>query len=109
MKIIITESQLNSAYWKYLKYILGDLTEVHSRVVPENRFWKNDEYGVVLELEPAGHLMSDLWVHKDIWNNFSNFFSLSYIETKNVFMELFEEHLGIFNFIPISATIFNNL
>jgi hypothetical protein len=96
MKIIITESQLNGAYWKYLKYLLGNLTEVQSDKYPTYRFWKNDEYGVVLELRKSGNL----WVHSEIWTNFSEFFSLQYNETQQVMKSLLEEHLKLGGITP---------
>ena len=97
MKIIITESQLSGIYWKYLKFLLGDLTEVHSDVYPDSRFWKNDKHGVVLELTKSG----DLWVHYEIWVNFSDFFSLEYEETQQVIKNLLEEHLKLGGITPI--------
>jgi hypothetical protein len=97
MKIIITESQLNSAYWKYLKYLLGDITEVHSDKYPTSRFWKNDEYGVVLQFKKKGFL----WVNKNIWDNFENFFQLKYFEVKEIFKKLFEELLNLTGILPI--------
>ena len=96
MKIIITESQLSGIYWKYLKYLLGDLTEVHSEKYPDSRFWKNDKYGVVLELRKSGIL----YVHYNIWNSFSDFFSLQYDETSQVMKGLLEEHLKLGEITP---------
>ena len=91
MKIIITENQLNKSYWQYLKYLLGDLTEYYSEIGTNSRFWKNDEYGIVLELKKTGIL----YVHYAIWNNFSNFFSLQFEETQQVMKDLLEEHLKL--------------
>ena len=96
MKIIITESQLNGAYWKYLKYLLGDLIEVQSKRFPDSRFWKNDEYGVVLELNDE----DNFWVLYEIWNDFSTFFSLTYDETQQVMKSLFERHLNLERISP---------
>ena len=76
---------------EYLLYILGQLTEVNSEKHPNSRFWKNEEYGVVLELEKSG----TLWVHYKIWRNFSNFFSLLYSETKQVMKNVLEEYLNL--------------
>ena len=101
MKYLITENQLNVVYWDYLKYLLGDLTEVHSEKYSDSRFWSNDEYGVVLELEKSGYL----WVRRDIWYFFSNFFSLEYRETKQIMKSLLVEHLklGGITFTPLIA------
>ena len=97
MKIIITENQLNVVYWDYLKYLFGDLTEVHSEKYPDSRFWKNDEYGVILELKKSGYL----WVHYEIWSTFSMFFSLQYNETQQVMKDLLEEHLKLGGITPL--------
>jgi len=96
MKIIITENQLNVVYWDYLKYLLGDLTEVHSEKYSDSRFWKNDEYGVVLELDNSG----ELWVLYNIWSSFSKFFSLRYSETQQIMKTLLEEHLNLGTITP---------
>jgi len=97
MKIIITENQLNVVYWEYLKYLLGDLTEVKSERYPASRFWKNDEYGVILQLKKKGFL----WVNKNIWSDFSNFFSLEYFEVKEIITKVLEEYLNLKGIIPI--------
>jgi hypothetical protein len=76
---------------EYLLYLLGDLTEVHSERYPESRYWKNNEYPVVLELEKSGNL----WVRYTIWNSFSKFFSLKYDETQSVVKDVLEEHLKL--------------
>ena len=96
LKVIITESQLSGIYWKYLKFLLGDLTEVHSEKYPDSRFWKNDEYGVVLELRKSGIL----YVHYNIWNSFSDFFSLQYDETQQIMKDVLEEHLKLVGITP---------
>ena len=76
---------------EYLLYLFGELTEYHSEKYPDIRFWKNDEYGVVLELEKSGAL----WVYHKIWWNFSDFFSLQYTETQQVMKDVLEEHLKL--------------
>ena len=76
---------------EYLLYLLGELTEYHSEQYPDSRFWKNDEYGVVLELEKSGNL----YIHNKIWWNFSDFFSLQYTETQQVMKDVLEEHLKL--------------
>jgi hypothetical protein len=99
MKIIITESQLISAYWKFLNYLLGELTEYHSEKYPDTRYWKNDEYGVVLDLNKSGHL----FIHHEIWYAFSNFFFLEYHETQQVMKNLLEQHLKLGGITPASG------
>ena len=101
MKIIITESQLIGIHWKYLKFLLGDLTEVHSEKHPHSRFWKNDKYGVVLELRKSGELL----VHYEIWTNFSEFFSLQYEETQQVIKNILEEHLKLGGITPLFVLV----
>jgi hypothetical protein len=96
MKIIITESQLNSAYWKYLKYILGDLTEVHVEKYHEYKFWVNDADGVVLQLDDDG----DIWIHSDIWDNVSMFFNLGLSETRKLFKDYLENNLNLVDIKP---------
>lgn len=91
MKIIITESQLDGIRWKYLKYLLGDLKEVHSEKNASSIYWKNNEYGVVIEFQKDG----TLWVHDKIWHNFSNFFDLDYFDTMDSMGILLEKHLKI--------------
>ena len=76
---------------EYLLYLLGHLTEVNSEKYPTSRFWKNEEYGIVLELEKSGIL----WIHYKIWNNFSDFFSLQYTETQQVMKDVLEEYLNL--------------
>ena len=82
---------MNSGYKEYLLYLFGELTEYHSEKYPDTRYWKNDEYGVVLELEKSGVL----WVHHKIWTSFSMFFYLQYTETRQVMKGLLEEHLKL--------------
>ena len=96
MKIIITESQLSGIYWKYLKFLLGDLTEVHSDVYPDSRFWKNDKYGLVLKLTPS----DNLYVHHEIWDSLKDFFDLDYTETREIMKSLLEEHLKLKEVTP---------
>jgi hypothetical protein len=96
MKIIITESQLNSAYWMYLKYLLGELTEVHSDEYPSYRLWKNDKNDLVLKLTPS----DSLYVHHEIWNSLKDFFDLNYTETKGIMKSLLEEHLKLKEITP---------
>ena len=100
MKILITESQLSSAYWKYLKYLLGDLTEVTSWKYPDSRFWKNDKYGTVLELLSDGSLR----VRHNIWEDFSDFFNLDYYDVENIMKLVFEEHLDVGIITPVRTT-----
>ena len=76
---------------EYLLYLLGELTEYHSEQYPDSRFWKNDEYGVVLELEKSGNL----YIHYKIWANFSIFFSSEYADTQRVMKSVLEEHLKL--------------
>jgi hypothetical protein len=76
---------------EYLLYLLGELTEYHSERYPNSRFWKNDEYGLVLELTHLGIL----WVHDKIWCGVSNFFSIEYIETRQLIKYTFEEQLKL--------------
>jgi len=78
-------------YKEYLLYLFGDLTEYHSEKIPDTRFWKNDEYGVVLELNERSYL----YVHYDIWRGFSMFFSLTYNETQQIMKSRLEEHLKL--------------
>jgi len=80
----------------YLLFLFGELTEVHSEKYPNSRFWKNDEYGVVLELRKSGIL----WVQYEIWATFSMFFSLKYYETQQVMKDLLEEHLKLGGITP---------
>ena len=87
---------MNSGYKEYLLYLFGELTEVHSEQYPDSRFWKNDEYDVVLELKKSG----DLWVYYKIWDTFSMFFSLQYNETQQVMKGLLEEHLKLGGITP---------
>ena len=81
---------------EYLLYLFGELTEYHSETYPNTRFWKNEEYGVVLELKKS----VNLWVHYKIWDSFSMFFSLQYNETKQVMKGLLEEHLKLGGITP---------
>ena len=81
---------------EYLLYLFGELTEYHSEKYPDSRFWKNDEYGVVLELEKSGRL----WVYHKIWYSFSMFFFLQYSETQQVMKGLLEEHLKLGGITP---------
>jgi hypothetical protein len=95
---------MHSCYKEYLLYLLGELTEVHSDEYHNSIFWKNDEYGVVLQLRKS----INLWVHNKIWDNFSMFFSLQYDETQQVMRGLLEEHLKLegitpSNFYPLPA------
>lgn len=83
-------------YWDYLKYLLGDLTEVHLEKYPDYRFWKNDEYGVVLQLDDSGNL----FIHYDIWRYFSVFFYLQYDEVQQVIKSMLEEHLKLVEITP---------
>jgi len=76
---------------EYLLYLFGELTEYHSEKYSDTRYWKNDEYGVVLELEKSGAL----WVYHKIWWNFSDFFSLQYTEKQQVMKDVLEEHLKL--------------
>jgi hypothetical protein len=80
----------------YLLYLFGALTEYHSQRYPNNRFWKNDNDGVVLDLRESG----SIYVHDKIWNNFSLFFSLQYNETQQVMKDLLEEHLKLMGITP---------
>ena len=80
----------------YLLYLFGELTECHSEKCPDSRFWKNDEYGVVLELEKSG----DLYIYYKIWSSFSKFFSLQYNETQQIIKDLLEEHLKLGRITP---------
>ena len=80
-----------SCYKEYLLYLFGELTEYHSETFPDSRYWKNDEYGIVLELEKSGIL----YIHHKIWISFSMFFSLDYIETQQVMKDVLEEHLKL--------------
>ena len=82
---------MKTAYNYYLMYLLGQLTEVKSEKYPTSRFWKNEEYGVVLELGKSGIL----WIHYKIWKNFSNFFSLEYSEVQQVTKNVLEDHLNL--------------
>ena len=84
-------------YKEYLLYLLGDLTEVKSEKYPNSRFWKNTEYGVVLELEKS----VNLYIQNEIWNGFSKFFSLQYIETKRLMKSILEEHLKLRDITPL--------
>jgi len=84
---------------EYLLYLFGELTEYHSEKFPHSRFWKNDEYGVVLELEKSG----TLWVYYKIWDNFSMFFSLEYNDTKQVMKIILEEHLKLGGITPVEG------
>jgi len=81
---------------EYLLYLLGVLTKYHSENFPDSRFWKNDEHGVVLELEKSG----TLWVHYEIWNSFSLFFSLQHSESQQVIKTILEEHLKLGRITP---------
>ena len=83
-------------YKDYLLYLFGELTEYYSEKYPNTRFWKNEEYGVVLELRKS----SDLLVHYEIWENFSEFFSLQYEETQQVMRSLLGEHLKLRGITP---------
>ena len=87
---------MNSGYKEYLLYLFGELTEYHSEKYPDNQYWKNDEYGIVLELKKSG----TLWVHTKIWTSFSIFFSLQYSETQQVMKGLLEEHLKLGGITP---------
>lgn len=87
---------MNSCYKEYLLYLFGKLTEYHSEKYPDNRYWKSEEYGCVLELGKSG----DLWVNCNIWNNFSMFFSLQYTETKQLIKSILEEHLKLERITP---------
>jgi hypothetical protein len=83
-------------YKEYLLYLFGELTEYHSEQYHseqynDSRYWKNDEYGVILELKEIGIL----YVHYKIWLSFSNFFSLNYDETKQFIKDVLEEHLKL--------------
>jgi hypothetical protein len=89
-----------SCYKEYLLYLFGELTEYHSETFPDSRYWKNDEYCVVLEFKTWG----DLWIHYNIWDNFSMFFSLDYIETQQLMKSLLEEHLKLRVITPLSGT-----
>lgn len=82
---------LTKIYKEYLMYLFGELTEFHSEKYPDNRYWKNDEYGIVLELEKSGIL----YIHHKIWISFSMFFSLQYNETQQVMKDVLEEHLKL--------------
>jgi len=82
---------LTRIYKEYLMYLFGELTEYHSEKYPDSRFWKNDEYGVVLELRQSGAL----WVSYKIWDNFSMFFSLQHSESQQVIKTILEEHLKL--------------
>ena len=88
---------LTKIYKEYLMYLFGELTEYHSEQYPDSRFWKNDEYGVVLELEKSGNL----YIHHKIWTSFSMFFSLQYNETQQVMKSLLEEHLKLGGITPL--------
>ena len=90
-------------YKEYLMYLFGELTEYHSEQYPNSRFWKNDEYGVVLELKKSGVL----WVHYEIWNSFSLFFSLQYADAQRVMKSVLEEHLKLGVITPISYQFVN--
>lgn len=81
---------------EYLIYLLGELTEYHSNKFPNTKFWKNDEYGVVLELEKSGRL----WVHNKIWDTFSMFFSSTYDYTQQVIKDVLVEHLKLGGITP---------
>ena len=82
---------LTRIYKEYLMYLFGELTEYHSEKYPNTRYWKNDEYGVVLQLEKSGIL----YIHYKIWTNFSMFFSLQYNETQQVMKDVLEEYLKL--------------
>jgi hypothetical protein len=81
---------------EYLLYLFGELTEYRSEKYPDNRFWKNDEYGIVLELEKSGKL----WVYYKIWDSFSMFFSSEYDDTQQVMKSVLEEHLKLGGITP---------
>ena len=82
---------LTRIYKEYLMYLFGELTEYHSEKYPDSRFWKNDEYGVVLEHVKSGNL----FIHHKIWRNFSMFFLLQYNDTQQVMKDVLEEHLKL--------------
>jgi hypothetical protein len=90
---------------EYLLYLLGELTEYHSEQYPDSRFWKNDEYGVVLELEKSGNL----YIHYKIWANFSIFFSSEYADTQRVMKSVLEEHLKLGVITPNSLFCISNI
>jgi hypothetical protein len=91
---------MNNGYKEYLLYLFGDLTELN--VKSESRYWKNNEYSVVLELKKSGNL----WVRYTIWDSFSKFFSLQYGETQSVMKDVLEEHLKLGGITPGIAHIF---
>ena len=79
--------------------MFGELTELN--VKSESRFWKNNEDVVVLELKKSGYL----WVDDTIWDTFSKFFSLRYIEIQQIMKDVLEEHLKLGGITPRQSIV----
>jgi hypothetical protein len=88
-------------YKEYLLYLFGEITEYHYEQYPDSRYWKNDEYGVVLQLEKSGRL----WVYYKIWDTFSMFFSSEYNDTQQVMKSVLEEHLKLGGITPVKVVL----
>jgi len=104
MKILIMENQLRKVQFMYLDYLFDGIYEVKSKKHPDFRFWKKNNY-VVLEMEKS----LKMWVHYEIWDNFSNMFSSKYDETQQVMKEWLEKHLNLEGITPwFRVFIINN-
>jgi hypothetical protein len=76
---------------EYLLFILGDLTEIHLAHKPKSRFWKNDEYGIIMEYCERKRLS----IYAPIWNNFRSFFDLDFMECVLMIEDILGEQLCI--------------
>jgi hypothetical protein len=86
MKYIITDSQQDILYDHFLTLQFGELTKLENakqrinfgyNTFPGHIFWKNDDGEIVFELDS----MNRLWISKNIWDTFSNFFGLEFYDT----------------------------
>jgi hypothetical protein len=108
MKIIITESQLENIYDKFLTLQFGNLTRFENfkrrhlfwtEEYPNHSFWKNDNGEVMFELDT----IKRLWVSLNVWKTFENFFDLDNTEVRDIIGKWVHDHLNLTHVRVMSA------
>ena len=91
---------INKFHEEYLDYTLGEISETKSYYLSTNsKFFKSKDYDILLEV--CGWR---LFIKEIVFNNFQDFFSLTYSETKIILIHYFSKKLDLSGLTPVVCT-----